>query len=326
MRLVSFQTAYGARLGVVDGDEIVDLNAAYAALLDSRGVPRPADRAGVEVPPDATAFLAEGDQARARAEEAVAFARAHRDRGCHYRRRDISLLPAIPHPPKVICVGLNYRDHAEETGAKIPEHPVFFSKFASCLIGAGEPIIIPRVSDHVDYEAELTIVIGRPGRYIRESDADAYVAGYAILNDVSVRDYQMRTSQWLIGKVFDRTTPVGPEVVTRDEVPHADALRLSATVNGRVLQNSKTGNMIFSLRRIIASISEILTLEPGDLIATGTPAGVGFTRKPPIFLRDGDVVIVEIESLGQLENPVEREDAHAGERASAAQDRAGRRG
>jgi 2-keto-4-pentenoate hydratase/2-oxohepta-3-ene-1,7-dioic acid hydratase in catechol pathway len=145
------------------------------------------------------------------------------------------------------------------------------------------------------------------------------------LNDTSVRDFQVRTSQWLIGKTFDRTTPVGPEFVTRDEVPRPDALRLSTTVNGRVLHNSNTGNMIFSLRRIIASISEILTLEPGDLIATGTPAGVGFTRKPPIFLHDGDVVTVEIESLGRLENPVQREGSHAGERARGVQDRVAKR-
>ncbi len=307
MRLVSFDTAYGARLGAVDGDEVVDLNAAYAALLESRGAGRPWARADTDVPADATAFLAEGPDARRRAEEAVAFARARRGRGYRYARRDLALLPVVPRPPKVICVGLNYRDHAEETGARIPDHPVFFNKFASCLIGAGRPIVIPRVSRQVDYEAELTLVIGRAGRYIREADAYAHVAGYTILNDVSVRDYQMRTSQCMVGKVFDRTTPVGPELVTADEVPHPDALRLATTVNGRVLQDSNTRNMIFSLPRLIASISEILTLEPGDLIATGTPAGVGFARKPPVFLRDGDAVVVEIESLGRLENPVVQE-------------------
>ncbi len=319
MRLVSFRTVYGARLGSVEGDTIVDLSAAYMALLDSRGAPRAAERARAEVPSDATEFLAEGDEARRRAEEAVAFARAHRDGGYYFARRDVHLLPVIPRPPKIICVGLNYRDHAEETGARIPAHPVFFSKFSSCLIGAGEPIIIPRVSEQVDYEAELTIVIGRPGRYIREADASAHVAGYTIMNDTSIRDYQMRTSQWLIGKTFDRTTPVGPELVTRDEVPRPDALRLSTTVNGRVLQNSNTSNMIFSLPRIIASISEILTLEPGDLIATGTPAGVGFARKPPLFLRGGDTVVVEIELLGRLENPLRQEAGAAAESVRGAQ-------
>ncbi|HEX4836129.1 MAG TPA: fumarylacetoacetate hydrolase family protein [bacterium] len=307
MRLVSFESAYGARWGAVDGDEIVDLNAAYAALLASRGASRPWERARADVPSDATEFLAEGGEAAGRAAEAVAFARARRGRGYLYARRDVSLLPVVPHPPKVICVGLNYRDHAEETGAKIPERPVFFSKFPSCLIGAGQPIVIPRVSSQVDYEGEFVIVIGRPGRYIREEDAEGHVAGYTIMNDTSVRDYQMRTSQWLIGKTFDRTTPVGPELVTRDEVPRPGALRLAVTVNGRVLQNSNTSNMIFSVPRLIASISEILTLEPGDLIATGTPAGVGFARKPPIFLKDGDRVAVEIDPLGRLENPVQQE-------------------
>jgi acylpyruvate hydrolase len=318
MRLVSFRTVYGARLGFVDGNTIIDLNAAYGALLDARGVPRAAERARVEVPSDATQFLTEGGEARRRAEEAVAFAHEHRDWGFTHALKDVSLLPVVPHPPKILCVGLNYRDHAEETGARIPEHPVFFSKFTSCLIAAGDPIIIPRLSERVDYEAELTVVIGRPGRYIREADASAHVAGYTIMNDTSIRDYQMRTSQWLVGKTFDRTTPVGPELVTRDEVLRPDALRLSTTVNGRALQNSNTGNMIFSVPRIIASISEILTLEPGDLIATGTPAGVGFTRKPPLFLRSGDTVVVEIESLGRLENPV-RQEAGAAERVRGAQ-------
>ena len=169
----------------------------------------------------------------------------------------------------------------------------------------------PRVSPQLDYEVELAIVIGRAGRYIREADAHAHVAGYTILNDISVRDYQMRTSQWLIGKVFDRSTPVGPALVTADEVPHPDALRLTTTVNGRVLQDGNTRNFIFGIPQVIASISEILTLEPGDVIATGTPAGVGFARKPPIFLKDGDTVVAEVEGLGRLENPVVAERAGA---------------
>jgi acylpyruvate hydrolase len=307
MRLLSFRTAYGSRLGLADGDDVIDVNAAYARLLSSRGVPRAREHASAEVPADMTAFLAEGAGAVQRALDAAEFARGHPDGGLRHARRDIALLPVVPRPPKVICVGLNYRDHAEETGTKIPEQPVFFSKFTSCLIAAGDPIIVPRVSDQVDYEVELALVIGRPGRYIREADAASHVAGYTILNDISIRDYQMRTSQWLVGKVFDRTTPVGPELVTPDEVAHPDALQLRTTVNGRLLQDSTTANLIFSLPRIIAAISEVVTLEPGDLIATGTPSGVGFTRKPPLFLRDGDVVVLEVESLGRLENPVRKE-------------------
>jgi len=304
MRLVTFATAYGARLGAVDGDSVVDLSAAYAALLASRGVPRARARARVEVPADATRFLEEGGEARRRAEDAVDYARDGGAPGVRVARGGLSLLPVVPRPPKVLCVGLNYRDHAEETGMKLPEYPVFFSKFTSCLIGAGQPIVVPRVSPQLDYEAELAVVIGRPGRYIPERNAYAHVAGYTILNDVSVRDYQMRTGQWLIGKVFDRSTPVGPELVTADDVPHPDALRLSTTVNGRVLQDSNTRNFIFSIPQVIAAISEVLTLEPGDLIATGTPAGVGFARKPPVFLRDHDTVTVEVEGIGRLENPV----------------------
>jgi acylpyruvate hydrolase len=313
MRLLSLSTPYGARVGAVDGADVVDLNAAYAELLASRGAPRPGARADADLPPDMAAFLAEGDRGRGRAEEALAFARTGGGRRTRIPRHGARLLPVVPRPPKIICVGVNYWDHAEETGAKIPDQPVFFSKFTSCLIGDGAPIVIPRVSPQVDYEVELAVVIGRPGRYIREADALNHVAGYTILNDVSVRDYQLRTSQWLIGKVFDRTTPVGPELVTRDEVPRTDALRLATAVNGRTLQDSSTSRLIFSVERCIAAISEILTLEPGDLIATGTPAGVGFTRKPPIFLKDGDTMVTEIEGLGRLENPVRREEA-GGER------------
>jgi acylpyruvate hydrolase len=323
MRLVTFKTGYGARLGAVDGEHVVDLNAAYTALLASQGVRRAAAHARAAVPADATRFLAEGADAVRRAEEAIAFVQDAQVPGLRVSRRGLVLLPVVPRPPKVICVGLNYRDHAEETGMKIPEHPVFFSKFTSCLIGAGEPIVVPRVSEQLDYEAELAVVIGRPGRYIPEREASGHVAGYTILNDVSVRDYQMRTSQWLIGKVFDRSTPVGPELVTAGEVPQPEALRLSARVNGRVLQDSSTSNFIFSIPRVIAAISEILTLEPGDLIATGTPAGVGFARKPPVFLRDGDTVTIEVERLGALTNPVIAERAPAGARgARAAAERA----
>ena len=309
MRLVMFKTGYGARLGAVDGTHVVDLNAAYAALLESRGIRRASVHARAAVPADTTRFLAEGREAVRRAEEAMAFAQDAPVPGLRVPREGLALLPVVPRPPKIICVGLNYRDHAEETGMKIPEYPVFFSKFTSCLVGAGEPIMLPRVSEQLDYEGELAVVIGRTGRHVRESDAYAHVAGYTILNDVSVRDYQMRTSQWLIGKVFDRSTPVGPELATADEVPHPDALRLSTAVNGRTLQDSNTRNFIFSIPRVIAAISEILTLEPGDLIATGTPAGVGFARKPPVFLRDGDTVTVEIETLGRLDNPVIAEPA-----------------
>jgi len=311
MRLVTFDAGYGARLGQLDGEFVVDLNAAYAALLASRGVPRARVRARLEVPPDATAFLAEGPDARRRAEEAVAFARGAAVRGLRTARAGLPLLPVVPRPPKVICVGLNYRDHAEESGMKIPEHPVFFSKFTSSLIGAGQPIVAPRVSPQLDYEVELAVVIGRPGRYIREADAHAHVAGYTILNDVSVRDYQFRTGQWLIGKVFDRSTPVGPALVTADEVPDPEALRLTTTVNGRLLQDGNTRNFIFGIAKVIAAISEILTLEPGDLIATGTPAGVGFARKPPLFLKAGDTMVSEVEGLGRLENPVVAEAARA---------------
>lgn len=306
MRLVSFASPLGPRLGASAGDHVIDLNAAYAGYLTSQAVPDAAARAAAEVPADAAAFLRGGAQALERARAAVRYAMEVPSLVTHPRSA-LRLLSPVPNPPKVICLGLNYMDHAAEASMKPPDYPVLFSKYASTLIGHGEPIRIPRVSDKVDYEAELAVVIGRPGRYVSEADALDYVAGYTILNDVSVRDYQMRTSQWTTGKMFHRSTPVGPELVTADEVGDPESLEIELTVNGRVLQKGSTRDMIFAVAKTVAYISEICELEPGDIIATGTPAGVGFTRQPPIFLKPGDTVTVRIDGLGALSNPVASE-------------------
>jgi acylpyruvate hydrolase len=204
----------------------------------------------------------------------------------------------------VICIGLNYRDHAAETHASIPEVPTVFSKYANTLIGDGEPIVIPRVTQQVDYEAELAFVIGRRARYITESDALRYVAGYTLFNDVTGRDYQFRTGQWTIGKTFDTFGPLGPALVTADEIPNPHALPIRLSINGEVLQDSNTSQLIFSIPALVAYLSQVMTLEPGDVVATGTPSGVGFVRQPPRFLHPHDRVRVEIEGLGVLENPV----------------------
>jgi 2,4-didehydro-3-deoxy-L-rhamnonate hydrolase len=210
----------------------------------------------------------------------------------------------IERPGKIVCVGLNYRDHAAESGMDLPTHPLLFSKWPSSLIGPGEEIVLPPISEEVDFEAELGVVIGGEARGVEVADALAVVAGYVCLNDVSARDVQMGDGQWTRGKSFDTFCPVGPKLVPAKEVPDPQSLRVRCLVNGEVMQDSTTAQMIFSVAEIIAFVSEAITLQPGDLIATGTPAGVGFARTPPVFLRDGDEVTVEVERVGSLTNLV----------------------
>ncbi|MEZ6141589.1 MAG: fumarylacetoacetate hydrolase family protein [Zavarzinella sp.] len=212
----------------------------------------------------------------------------------------------IHDPQKVVCVGLNYRDHAIESNMPIPKEPVLFSKFPSSLIGHGEAIVIPKDSTKVDYEAELVIVVGKRGRRISEADAMDYVAGYAVGHDVSARDWQLEKDgkQWMIGKTFDTFAPVGPHLVTKDEVPDIHKLQISLRLDGKTMQNSNTEQMIFSVAQIISYISQVMTLEPGDLIFTGTPPGIGHALKPPVYMVGGEVAEVEIEGLGVLRNPV----------------------
>jgi 2,4-didehydro-3-deoxy-L-rhamnonate hydrolase len=210
----------------------------------------------------------------------------------------------IDRPEKIVCVGLNYRDHAEEQGTELPEAPLLFAKWPNTLIGPGEPIVIPPITKQVDYEAELGAVIGRRVRGTSAENALDAVAGYLCLNDVSARDLQFSDGQWVRGKSLDAFCPVGPHFVSADDVPDPQALSIRALVNGDVLQDSNTSNMIFSVAEIVAHVSQAITLEPGDLIATGTPAGVGAFRDPPIWLEPGDEVTIEIESIGALTNPV----------------------
>jgi len=214
----------------------------------------------------------------------------------------VKLLAPVPRPPKFICVGLNYRDHAAETNMAIPKVPTIFSKFSNVVIASGDPIVLPRVSSSPDYEAELAFVIGRGGRHIAARDWREHVFGYTIVNDVSARDFQMATTQWLMGKTFDTFAPMGPALVTEDEIPDPHALDISLEIGGETLQKSNTRELIFQIPEIVAHISSAVTLEPGDVIATGTPAGVGFVRKPPRFLQAGDEVVIRIQGLGELRN------------------------
>jgi len=216
----------------------------------------------------------------------------------------VKLLAPIPRPPKVICIGLNYRDHAAETRMTIPEVPTVFAKFPTAVIGPGEPIVLPKNSAKPDYEAEFVIVVGKGGRYIPEDRWREHVFGYTMMNDVSARDYQLATTQWTMGKTFDTFAPLGPAIVTTDEIADPQALAISMTVSGARLQESNTSQMIFPIPRLIAFLSSVFTLEPGDVIATGTPSGVGFVRKPPRWLKPGDECVVRVEGLGELVNPV----------------------
>jgi 2-keto-4-pentenoate hydratase/2-oxohepta-3-ene-1,7-dioic acid hydratase in catechol pathway len=218
--------------------------------------------------------------------------------------RDVKLLAPIPRPRKLICVGLNYLDHARETGAQIPSVPTIFNKFATAVIGPGDNIVLPRVSKAPDYEAEFAFVIGRGGRHISRESWHEHVFGYTIVNDVSARDYQRATSQWLMGKTFDTFAPMGPWIVTADEIEDPHNLDIRLEVNGERLQDSNTRELIFKVPELIAFLSSVFTLEPGDIISTGTPSGVGFARNPPRYLRSGDEVVVKIPAIGELRNPV----------------------
>lgn len=218
---------------------------------------------------------------------------------------EVNLLSPITRPTKILCVGLNYRDHCLETGSPIPDHPVLFNKFPSSIIGPLDSIIFERsVTARVDFEFELAVVIGRTCSRATERNAFNYVFGYTVANDVSARDLQFIDSQWMLGKSLDTFCPLGPVIVTRDEIEDPQDLKLRCLVNGTVCQESSTSEMIFGVAELLAYISRGITLEPGDVILTGTPAGVGFTRKPPVYLKDGDMVKAEIEGIGSLQNPV----------------------
>ncbi len=247
---------------------------------------------------DLTGLVAQGPEVLERLANA-----ATAESGCHVSE----ITPALPisTPPKILCLGLNYVDHAKEGGYEVPTYPAIFVRFPTSLIAAGQPIVKPACSDKLDYEVELMVIIGKGGRHIHEADALAHVFGYTVFNDGSVRDYQRKTHQWTPGKNFDATGPVGPIVVTADELPPgASGLKIESRLNGRVMQSAVTSDMVWPVAKTIATISEFLTLEPGDMIAMGTPPGVGHARTPPVFMRDGDVIEVEIENIGICRNPI----------------------
>jgi 2-keto-4-pentenoate hydratase/2-oxohepta-3-ene-1,7-dioic acid hydratase in catechol pathway len=302
VRLVSYSTRgelAGAarpawRAGIVAGDRIVD-----AGRLAAETDGLPAAEAG-----SVRDLLALGDEALSSLGTLV-----EERAGEGLARDSVVLGPPIPDPEKIICIGLNYRDHAGEVSMELPPAPILFPKWPNSLIGDGQPIVLPPETSRGDYEGELAVVIGRRIRRVSESEALGAVAGYMPFNDVSARDLQMQVSQWAAGKAIDSFAPCGPELVTAREVGDVGALDVRTRLNGETVQSASTELMIFPVAGLIAYISSLITLEPGDVIATGTPAGVGFTREPPIALADGDVVEVEIPGVGLLSNPVVAEDA-----------------
>lgn len=287
MRLLSFQRDGAARVGVRRGDSAVDLSIAAPDL--------PASLLGL---------LQGGDAAMERALGAARSAGGD----AHLELDGLSYLPLIPVPPKILCIGRNYAAHAAEGGADTPTYPEVFYRAPTSLIAHEQPIIRPACSDKLDYEGELVAVVGKTARHVQESDALSVVAGYSLFNDGSLRDYQRKSSQWTMGKNFDGTGAFGPEFVSADELPPgAHGVRIRTRLNGETMQDANTEDLVFPIARLIAILSECMTLVPGDVIVTGTPSGVGYARTPPVFMKEGDVCEVEVDGIGILRNPVKDE-------------------
>lgn len=287
MRLVTFQGATGPTIGVRDGNQVIDLS-----------------KAAPDLPTDMVGLLEGGDDALAKAKSASVQA----GDDCKLEFSSLKLLPPIPRPGKIICIGRNYAAHAAEGGAETPTYPEIFYRGPTTLIAHGDPIIRPKCSDKLDFEAELVVVIGKKAKHISEADAGSVIAGYSLFNEGTLRDYQRKSSQWTIGKNFDNTGPFGPEIVTSDEVPEgAKGLRIQSRLNGQIMQDANTDDLVFTIHNLIYRLTECMTLEPGDIIVSGTPAGVGYARTPPVFMKPGDVIEVEVDGIGILSNTIEDE-------------------
>jgi 2-keto-4-pentenoate hydratase/2-oxohepta-3-ene-1,7-dioic acid hydratase in catechol pathway len=284
VRFISFLRDGEPRIGCPIGQNIVDLS-----IVDSN------------IPKDFGLLIAQGEEALSQAYGAALKA----GNKAYVEANDITYLPLISRPPKIICIGRNYAAHAKEGGVEPPSYPEIFYRGSSSLIGHNQPILRPRCSDKLDYEAELVAIIGKRARHVAKEDGLDYIAGYSIFNDGTLRDYQRRSSQWTIGKNFDDTGAFGPEFVSADELPPgASGLKIQTRLNGRLMQDANTIDFIFPMDDLIAKLSECMTLEPGDVIVTGTPAGVGYARTPPVYMKEGDVCEVEIEGIGTLSNPI----------------------
>lgn len=287
MKFVTYRKDNGTRLGVVDGQSIIDINALQP-----------------QVPSNLRDALLANSDLLAAARKAVETAQpAHR-----LPLSDAAYAPLLPSPGKIICLGLNYYAHAEESGREKPAYPWFFLRSVTSLLAHNEAALRPSVSERFDYEAELAVVIGKTGKHVSQENALDHVFGYTCFNDMSVRDYQKRTPQWTIGKNFDKTGGFGPVLVTADELPPgAEGLRIQCRLNGEIMQDANTADMIWDVRETIALLTECMTLEPGDVIVMGTPSGVGQARTPPVWMKQGDRVEIEIENIGLLINTIQDE-------------------
>ena len=274
MRFATIRTPDGTRAARLEGEELV--------LLDS---------------PDVGALLASSDFGRA----------AHAETGASVAVAHADFATLVTNPSKVVCVGLNYRSHIMEGNAEVPEYPTLFAKYTEALIGARDEIILPSVSEMTDWEVELTAVIGSRTRHASLAEAEAAIAGFTVGNDISIRDYQRRTVQWLQGKTFEHSTPIGPYLTTSDEIDGARDLEISCSVDGEMMQQARTSDLLFSPFDVVSYISDVISLNPGDLVLLGTPAGVGHARKPSVFLKPGQVVRSAIEGIGECVNPCARE-------------------
>jgi acylpyruvate hydrolase len=306
MKLVTYSWKGNVSLGALSNERVVDLHRAYVAALSRENDADELAVADLRVPGDLLGLLRGGGASMAAARRALKYVEAqgvaNQAEDLCRPLADVELLAPIHRPGKVVCVGLNYRSHLAEIGEPVPEYPILFHKAATSIIGHRQSIVLPRISRQVDYEAELAVVIGRRGKCIPEADALSYVAGYTCANDVSAHDLEFRTSQWTSGKMLDTFCPLGPVLVTRDRIRDPGFLRLTTTLNGQTMQQACTSDMVFSVPFLISYISSLATLEPGDLLLTGTPAGIGCNRKPPVFLQPGDEVSVQIDGIGILTN------------------------
>jgi len=270
VKLVTYRSDRGERAGVLRGDVVVDAGPSVRDLLDSNDIACAVDeRASGETPLD-----------------------------------EVTLLPPVPDPEKIVCIGLNYRPHAEEAGIEPPRSPTFFGKYRNALAPPGAEVPLPGSSAKVDFEAEVAFVVGRPATNVAPAEAIDHVAGYTLLNDLSARDLQFATPQWMPGKVFDGSAPMGPALVTTDEAGPHDAIEIALDLNGERMQEDSTASLIFSIPELLAHLSSLMTLEPGDVVATGTPAGVGSTRDPRVWLEPGDAIEISSPQLGVLRTPI----------------------
>ena len=317
MRLVTYQHREKPRLGALMQGWIVDLNQAYRAWLRYNGDTDQLGSVDVLIPTEMVNLLRKGETALKETQKALDFIR--QQMSIDNRNPDfpdmvipineVVLLPPITHPGKLICVGLNYPDLVSGHAKASPKYPVLFLKVASSLIGNHQPIVIPKISQQVVYEGEVSVVMARRGKHVDKSEALSYVAGYTIANDVGALDLERRTSQWTTGKLSDTFCPMGPALVTCDEVPNPNALRITTTLNGEIVQDGNSADMIFDIPYLVSYISKLTTLEPGDVILTGSPKGIGEAPAPNIAMKPGDIVSIEIEGLGLLTNPVVAEEA-----------------